>query len=148
MSTGTFKCWCASIFGIFALLCCASVFAELRIENAWVKLAPPGARANAAYVQLYNSSDAPVVIQSLSATCCAELMLHRTRYVNDKAIMEHLDQLIVPAKGKITLAPGGMHIMLLGARKPLQQGEQIELELHFASGQQQTIHLPVKADDD
>lgn len=148
MSTGTFKCWCASIFGICTLLCCASVFAELRIENAWVKLAPPGARANAAYVQLYNNSDAPIVIQSLSATCCAELMLHRTRYENDKAIMEHLDQLTVPAQGNVKLAPGGLHIMLLNARKPLQLGEQIELHLYFANGQQQTIHLPVKANDD
>jgi periplasmic copper chaperone A len=148
MPIGTFKCWCASLLGVGVAMCSSAALAELRVENAWVKLAPPGARANAAYVQLHNNGDAPVIIQSLSANCCAELMLHRTRYENDQAIMEHLEQLIIPAQGDVKLVPGGIHIMLLQASKPLQLGERIELQLHFANGQQQTIHLPVKANDD
>lgn len=148
MPIGTFRCWCASLLGVCVAMCSSAALAELRVENAWVKLAPPGARANAAYVQLYNNGDAPVIIQSLSANCCAELMLHNTRYENDKAIMEHLDQLTIPAHTEVKLAPGGLHIMLLRASKPLQLGEQIELQLQFANGQQQTIHLPVKANDD
>ncbi len=148
MPIGIFKCWCVSLLGISTCIFHSAVFADLIIENAWVKLAPPGARANAAYMQLYNNSEAEVVIQSLSANCCAKLMLHRTRYENDRAIMEHLDQLVVPAKGKVTLAPGGLHIMLLQARKPLLPGKHIELQLYFSNGQQQAIQLPVKANDD
>lgn len=134
--------------GLWLITCCSSAMAQLVISNAWVKLAPPGAKANAAYVQLNNNSDQSLVIQSLSATCCAGLMLHRTRYENDKAIMEHLDQLIVPAQGEVLLAPGGLHIMLMQATTPLRLGDQVEMQLHFSNGQQQTIQLPVKADDD
>lgn len=148
MPTGIFKCWCLSLLGVCTGIFSPGVCAELRIENAWVKLAPPGARANAAYMQLYNNSDVPVVIQSLSANCCAELMLHRTRHENDRAIMEHLDQLVVPANGEVTLAPGGLHIMLLQARKPLLPGEQVELQLYFSDGQQQVIQVLVKSNDD
>ncbi len=148
MPTGIFKCWCLSLLGVCTGIFSPGVGAELRIENAWVKLAPPGARANAAYMQLYNNSDVPVVIQSLSANCCAELMLHRTRHENDRAIMEHLDQLVVPANGEVTLAPGGLHIMLLQARKPLLPGEQVELQLYFSDGQQQVIQVLVKSNDD
>ena len=149
MLIGICKCWCVKVLGsACAILYSSVVFAELHVENAWVKLAPPGAMANAAYMQFYNDSDTAVIIQSLSANCCAGLMLHRTRYKNDQVVMEHLDQLIVPPKSQVKLMPGGIHIMLFQAAKPMQLGEQIEIELHFANDQQQTIYLLVKSNDD
>ncbi len=121
---------------------------ELQIDKAWVNLAPPGARANAAYLHIHNPGDSPVVIQSVSADCCKELVLHRTYYEHDKAVMEHLDQLSIPAKGKVVMKPGGLHIMLLEATSPLRIGDKVELNLHFSSGTQQTISVPVIAHGD
>ncbi len=153
MFIGIFKCWCNRLFlrsefyiGIVLLFSSNFVFADLQINGAWVKLAPPGAKANAAYLQFYNPDKQTVVIESISANCCAHLMLHRTRYENDRAIMEHVDQLTIPAQGHVDLVPGGLHIMLVNAAQPLVVGDNIEMQLHFSNGQQQTIQLPVKAD--
>ena len=129
---------------LFGMVYYPTVHAELLIESAWVKLAPPGAKVNAAYLQISNPGGEDVIIESLSASCCEELMLHRTRYENDSVVMEHVDQLIVPAGEQITLEPGGLHIMLLGAKKPLVLNDTVELTIFFADGQQQIFHVPVK----
>lgn len=121
--------------------------AELLIENAWVKLAPPGATANAGYLKIKNTGVNDVVIESLSASCCKELMLHRTHFENDKAVMEHLNQVVVPAGEQVTFEPGGLHVMLSGAKKPLALNDEIDLTLHCSDGQQVTIHVPVKNND-
>jgi copper(I)-binding protein len=153
MLIGIFRCWCNKFFlrihwfaGITLLCNSAFALADLQISGGWVKLAPPGAKANAAYLQFYNPTKQAVVIESINAHCCAHLMLHRTRYENDRAIMEHVDQLTIPAQSHVELIPGGLHIMLINAVQPLIVGDTIEMQLHFNNGQQQTIHLPVKAD--
>ena len=126
-----------------ALTFSLSAYAELQIDKAWVQAAPPGTKSNAAYLQLQNSGDAPVIIESLSADCCSDVMLHRTRIKNNKAIMEHLESLTVPAKGKIVMKPGGLHIMLMGITSPLKVDDKVELNLHLAGGEQQTLLVPV-----
>ncbi len=156
MFIGIFKCWCNKFpVGIFfGISLCGYSFStladvqstNLQVNDAWVKLAPPGANANAAYAKLYNPADEAVTIKSLSASCCESLMLHRTRYENDRAIMEHVDQLSVPAHGSVELIPGGLHIMLLNASSPLQAGDRVDVQLYFSDGRQQRIQLPVKAD--
>lgn len=119
--------------------------AELVVSQAWVQLAPPGARATAAYLSLSNPTDSPIIIQSLDASCCAHVMLHRTRREGERVLMEHLDEITVPAHGDIKLEPGGLHIMLMGAKAPLKAGDPVSLQLQFADGRRQKISLLVQS---
>ena len=153
MLIGIYKCWCNKLFlqietciGMVFLVSSSFAFADLQVNGGWVKLAPPGAKVNAAYLQFYNPDKQTVIIESISANCCAHLMLHRTRYENDSAIMEHVEQLAIPAQSHVDLVPGGLHIMLTNAAQPLVVGDSIEVQLHFSNGQQKTIRLPVKTD--
>lgn len=143
MPIGIFRCCWTRLIFCSALTFSLPAFAELQIEKAWIQLAPPGAKANAAYLQLQNSGDVPVIIESLSADCCSDVMLHRTRIKNNKAVMEHLENLTIPAKGKIVMKPGGLHIMLMGIASPLKVDDKVELNLHFAGGEEQTLLVPV-----
>lgn len=120
----------------------------LQIKNAWVQLAPPGAVANAAYMDLYNPGDKPVVINRLNSPCCAGVMLHRTFYKNDRVMMEHLDEIVIPENGHLQLKPGGLHVMLLRASPSLEKNNQIEIHIGYADGQEQIIYVPVKANND
>lgn len=40
------------------------------------------------------------------------------------------------------LKPGSFHIMLLELKKPLQEGENIEVEITFKNGEKQMITAP------
>jgi copper(I)-binding protein len=47
--------------------------------------------------------------------------------------MRELKQgIVVPAQGHLRLAPGGLHLMLVGLKAPLEQGGKVPLTLRFA----------------
>ena len=50
----------------------------------------------------------------------------------------------IPAGQKVTLAPGGMHIMLIGLKKPLQAGQSFPLALTFAQAGTRTVEVAVE----
>jgi len=60
------------------------------------------------------------------------------------AKMRHLDQLVVPAGGKILLQPMGIHIMLMRAKTPLSRGDTAELTLIADDGQRFSIAVQVR----
>ena len=128
---------------IFMLLAGQCV-AQVQIENAWVQLAPPAAKVNAAYMQIHNPRAQPQTIVRVRADCCAMVMLHQTRKDGDRVFMDHLDQLVIPANASVQLAPGGLHIMLMQANRKLTLDSQVQISFDFDDGRTQDIQLNVK----
>ena len=128
------------------LLSPVAVFAEaqLQVQDAWIKLAPPGARVNAAYMTLVNNLADDKVIVAVSADCCAQVMMHQTRREGDRVFMDHHDSLRVPAQASLELAPGDLHLMLLGAKVPLVVDLPVNFTFEFADGEQQQFSIAVK----
>tara|TARA_R100000656_G_scaffold71459_1_gene53565 strand:- start:273 stop:722 length:450 start_codon:yes stop_codon:yes gene_type:complete len=135
--------------GAAALLCSLASYsaAQVLIEDAWVQLAPPAITVNAVYMQIHNPQLRPQTIVSLSADCCAMVMLHNTRKMGDKVVMEHLDYLELPAQSKAQLAPGGMHIMLMEPQEELTLESKVKLTFSFSDGSTQEFDLHVKNND-
>lgn len=125
--------------------CCCK--AEVRVDNAWIKLAPPAATVNAAYMQLSNLQAQAQTIVGVSADCCAMAMLHQVQHDGDKVSMAHLDQLVIPPQSSVQLAPGGLHIMLMHAHEKLALNHPVIITLRFSDGHSQAIVLAVKKDE-
>lgn len=121
--------------------------AQVLVENAWVQLAPPGITVNAAYMQIKNPQARQQTIVGLSADCCAKVMLHNTRKVGDKVVMEHLDYLVIPVQSNVLLAPGGMHIMLVEPQEELTLASKVKLTFSFSDGSTQEFNLDVKKNE-
>lgn len=117
---------------------------QLSVQSAWIKLAPPGASVNAAYMRLHNDSSAARIVVAVSADCCEQVMMHESRREGDRVFMAHRDKLEVSARSELVLAPGGLHLMLIGAREPLMENNQVKISLNFADGTQQLITVPVR----
>jgi hypothetical protein len=45
--------------------------------------------------------------------------------------MRAVQQIVIPGNGSIKLQPGGFHIMLMGLKKPLVEGDKFDLTLVF-----------------
>jgi copper(I)-binding protein len=129
--------------GIFVPPSFASEPAEVTVKNAWVKLAPPGTKVNAAYMQLYNHSSMDKAVVKVSADCCREVMVHQSRRVGDRIFMDHIDSLEVPARSELMLAPGGLHLMLIGAHTPLDVNDEVKITLIFSDEKTLVIAAPV-----
>ena len=66
--------------------------------------------------------------------------------IHDDGIMRmrKLDSLMVPAKGKFTLYPEGVHIMLIGLTKKLLVGDKVTMTVEIKDYPAMTIMAEVK----
>jgi copper(I)-binding protein len=58
--------------------------------------------------------------------------------------MTDMDTLPLPAGTKITLAPQGMHVMLMDLKHPLVAGQNVEVDLTFAKSPGIQVKAPVQ----
>lgn len=114
---------------------------NLHISKAWVRLLP-GKLPAGGYFNLRNDGDTSVTLTGASSPAYAMAMLHKSEESGGLSRMVHVKTVIVPAHGSIQFAPGGYHLMLMHAKKPLQAGGTIKITLHFANGG--TLTVPFK----
>ena len=57
--------------------------------------------------------------------------------------MRRLDAVALPAGGRVMLAPGGRHAMLLGLAAPLKEGASFPLTLRFDDGDSLVVRVAV-----
>lgn len=114
--------------------------AELQVEQAWVRLPPPVSDTAAAYALFRNPGKHDVRIVGVSADVAVSAMLHTMA----GGRMRALKALEVPAGGEVRLAPGGMHIMLMGLKHPLAAGEQVHIDLEYTDGSHQQLQAEVR----
>ncbi|MCC6164846.1 MAG: copper chaperone PCu(A)C [Acidobacteria bacterium] len=121
---------------------CAAQDAGIRGEGAWIRQPAPSRDVTAAYVVLVNDGDTPVSIVSGTSTAATTIELHEMAMKDGMMRMRRVQEIVVPPRGRITLAPGGLHLMLFGLTSPLQVGARVELVLGTADGKT----IPVQAD--
>jgi hypothetical protein len=57
--------------------------------------------------------------------------LHSMQMQGDVMRMRQVDAIELPAGATVELAPGGLHLMLMGLKSPLKAGERLPLVLRF-----------------
>jgi len=119
--------------------------AALTIDNAWIRPAPPGASAMAAYMDIANNSDNDIRITTAKSSAFGEVMIHSTDINSDGvASMNHLDSLRIPANSRVALSPLATHIMLMQPKKPLSEGETTDITLITGDQTPYTFSVTVK----
>ncbi|EEY99817.1 copper metallochaperone bacterial analog of Cox17 protein [Vibrio sp. RC586] len=129
-----------------SLLLSSSAFAksDIMIHAPYARATPPAAVNSALFAEVMNRSDLDRYIVSASTDVAGKVELHDVIKEGDVMKMRQVEELVVPAKGTLVLQPGSFHIMLLELKKPLQEGESIEVEFTFKNGEKQTVTAPVK----
>jgi periplasmic copper chaperone A len=105
----------------------------LEIVHPWSRATPGGARVAAGYLVVRNAGEAPDRLLSVAAPAVAAgVEIHEMRMTGGVMSMRRLpDGLPIPAGGTVSLAPGGLHLMLTGLKRPLAQGETFAATLTF-----------------
>lgn len=117
---------------------------SLTIEDAQVRAVPPGSQASAAFMTLRNPGERDVALVAAESPAAEVVELHDHQNVDGVMQMRQVQQIAIPAGGSAELAPGGLHMMLIGLTAPLVEGEPVEIELRFESGESQRLEAPVK----
>jgi copper(I)-binding protein len=134
---------------VLALLCvalaaparAASPVVTIIVTGAFARATAPGADTGAVYLGL--QSDSADALTGVASNVASSAMLHQTTMQGMVMSMDMLDHIDLPAGQKVTLAPGGIHIMLEGLKQPLVKGSRIPLHLTFAHATPMDILVPV-----
>jgi len=101
------------------------------VENAWSRATPPSASTGAIYLTLASPTGDTLIGVSSPASTAAQV--HEMAMDGSVMRMRELPRgLALPPGQKVTLQPGGYHIMLVGLKSPLRQGDTVRLHLTFA----------------
>jgi len=117
---------------------------NLIIENVWIREAPPMIKVWAAYLILKNPTDQDFILINAKSKAFVKIMFHKTEVINGIAKMQHVDQVVIPAHSSFKFSPGGFHIMLMGRKSPLKEGDIVKISLNFKDHESQEVSAVVK----
>ena len=103
----------------------------LIISDAWVRATPPGKMMTAGYASLENVSKDVITITGVSAEIAGHTSLHETRIERDRSTMLPVAELSIEAGERVSLKPGGLHIMLMKLSESLTDGQSIDICLEL-----------------
>ena len=130
---------------VLSIVSIAAVFgADIEIERAYARASIPNVPNSAAFFVIKNNSDKDIAITSANSDIAEKNELHTHIKENKMMKMMKIEKLVVPAKSSLELKSGGDHVMLMGLKKELKAGDEINLELSFSDGDKKSIKVPVK----
>lgn len=118
---------------------------EIHIRDPWVQAAPPNVKALAAYLEIKNNGKKPQMLTGISCPAFDQAEIHRSVMHGNMVHMEHVKELAIPPQASVALKPGGLHLMLMGAKKPLKIGDQIPMTLTFQGGEKIIVTAIVRS---
>lgn len=104
---------------------------SIRIVDAWVRAVPAASETSAGYLVIHNDSARDDVLIGARIAGVSSTGIHETVADGQTMTMRRRSEVQVPAHGRVTLAPGGLHLMLSGLSQPLRPGEQWQGVLKF-----------------
>jgi hypothetical protein len=118
----------------------------LEIEHPAISAPPAGAKSAAGYLSIVNTGSTADRLLGVETGIAKRAMLHTTEHADDGvARMIHLDAIDIPAGGTVTLAPGGLHIMLMGLTGPVTKGDMIPATLIFQTAGRVEVEFSIDA---
>jgi copper(I)-binding protein len=120
---------------LLSSLVTGSLFAEVIVTNATVRLLPPGVPNTAAYFSIENRFDTNQILIGASADFASKAEIHNHILVNDMMSMQQQSEVVIQPGESVHFSPGGLHIMLFGLKQPLHEGQSVTITLLTKEGE-------------
>jgi copper(I)-binding protein len=117
----------------------------LQIGNPWARATPKGAKVSAGYLTITNKGTQPDRLIGGSAAPASRFEVHTMVTENGVAQMRQVEALEIKPGETVELKPGGMHVMLMGLKQPLQPGQAMKGTLVFERAGTVAIEFAVQA---
>jgi copper(I)-binding protein len=116
-------------------------FAEVSITDPWAKASVPAQKMTGAYMKITSTEDARLI--ALHSPAAEVVELHEMKKEGDHMSMRAVPELKLAAGVTVELKPGGYHVMLLGLKAQVREGDTLPLSLTIesANGSRQTIEI-------
>ncbi|TCJ11900.1 copper chaperone PCu(A)C [Parasulfuritortus cantonensis] len=105
---------------------------DVRVDHAWMRATLPGQRVAAGFMDLTAGRD--LVLVGASSPVAETVEFHSMGVADGKMQMRALKTIALPKGKTVGLAPGGMHVMLIGIKAPIGAGRPVPVQLVFEDG--------------
>ena len=139
----------ASILLATTLTGCASEHAEeLHIDNGWVRVSEYSDHVDGmtgVFAEFTNHTDHDITILGGSAEIASIVEAHEVVMADGEMKMQKKEGgIVIPAGESLTLEPGGLHIMLMGLKEAILDGDKVTLTIDFDGYEDQTVTWDAK----
>jgi copper(I)-binding protein len=118
----------------------------LVIDSPWTRATPGGAKVAGGYMTISNQGSAPDRLIGGSFPRATRFEVHEMQMEGTVMRMRPLPNgLEIKPQQAVKLAPGGYHLMFMGLKQPLKQGEKIKGQLVFEKAGTVDIEYVVEA---
>ncbi|MFT0736016.1 copper chaperone PCu(A)C [Ralstonia wenshanensis] len=125
------------------LLASAAAFAQVTVQDAWVRGTVPGQTSSGAFMTLQSADGAKVVGVSTPVAGSAEI--HEMKMEGDVMRMRAMPSLDLPKGQTVQLKPGGYHVMLMNLKQPLVKDTTVPLTLKVELADKRVVEQKVEA---
>ncbi|MBL8690181.1 MAG: copper chaperone PCu(A)C [Rhodospirillaceae bacterium] len=121
--------------------------ADLAVEQPWARATPGRAPTGAAYLTLVNRGKDDDRLLGAASPVAAKAELHghqaATGHAGHVMEMRPVAEVQVKAGQTVVFKPDSLHVMLVGLKAPLKEGERFQLILRFAKAGEIQVEVPV-----
>ncbi|HEU5317600.1 MAG TPA: copper chaperone PCu(A)C, partial [Chloroflexota bacterium] len=123
----------------------------LVLEDAWARAATatwdadgaPSANG-AVYLSIRNAGSQADRLTGAACGAAQTVEVHRSAMEDGVMRMRPAGEVEIPPHGRVALEPGGLHVMLIGLRHDLREGDVLPVTLRFAAAGDQTVRADVR----
>lgn len=119
--------------------------AGIQVEEPWARASVEGMKMSGAFMKINNDTNAQDFLVGGNSPVAERVEVHT--HVNDNGVMrmrEVKGGVPLDAKSVTELKPGSYHVMFMGLKKQLKEGEKIPVTLKFKNAKAQTVQLEIK----
>ena len=119
--------------------------AGIQVEEPWARASVEGMKMSGAFMKINNDTNAQDFLVGGNSPVAERVEVHT--HVNDNGVMrmrEVKGGIPLPKKAVTELKPGSYHVMFMGLKQPLKEGETVPVTLKFKKAKPITIDVPVK----
>lgn len=121
-----------------------AVAGSFEVKEPWIREAPPGMKMLAGYMIIENNKSGAVNFTSASSSDFKSIEIHQTVTKDDVATMIQRQSVKIPAYGTVKFEPKHLHLMLIGPKRQLKQGDKVKIILKFSNYRKLKVIFPVR----
>jgi copper(I)-binding protein len=116
----------------------------LEIGHPWARATPPTAPTAGGFLSVTNTGKESDRLISVSSPAAGTVQIHEMKMEgNVMRMREHEGGLEIAPGATVTLAPGNLHLMMMGLNAPFKQGEKVPVTLVFEKAGKIDVELMV-----
>jgi copper(I)-binding protein len=134
----------ACAFGMTALAATAVADpAGISVEQSWARASTPASKTAAAYMTIINNGGIAVRLVGASTPVAEAAQFHIENADNGVMRMRQVSAIDIKPGARFSFKPGGTHVMLIGVKEPLREGQMLPLTLDFEKAGKVQVDIPI-----